>query len=1267
MDRLRRIIKWFFVGAAVLLFLVVAAVVIYTRSEHFTRWLREEAVAAVNSAIRGSISIERLEGSVWRDVTLHNVALSYENVEVLTIPRVAISFSLWRLLWRELRISQIDGLKPRADLRQDDEGSWNVVEALAPRQPEPEQSSAFTTVVRSLRLREAGIDLRIAGKQEKLYRARNLNLEAGLGLLPEGVSLEIRELASGLASEGLPNLNLKGALDYRQLAGAPPTFKFNDLWAVSRNSRIKLDGEIVQGGALQVKARARIDKLAPADLAYFVSDWPLRRDLAGEFNVTGALDDLHGNVTLTGAGAKLLARLRANVDQSPPRYSATLTIAGFDLRQWLAQKDLAGVVAGNLEARGNGFALNDIAAKTDFEVRSAEIQGWTLGNVALQGRLEKSVAVVDGRLDGKAGAANWSAKIGLQGKRPTYEAAIALKDFDPGAASGDSSALKGKLNLQGTVEGAGLSLAEMNTRADVRVLPSSVGSINVTDGRVEAALRDRRLAIARASLRTAESILTVNGELGIDRGSAGKVVYRFQSADVAPWLQLANHKGSGSINVAGQARGNLADIETQGIIQIAGLKAAGVAVKNGDVNYTLRGAADGTFPEGVVTLKVTDFDAGLALRRLDGRATLARTPAQLIDLDFTAQDRADRKHALKGQLSFAPEGAVLRVNQLSATAPDGAWRLVRPATLSQRGDTFVIEQLSLRNGERAINLDGQLGFAGKQDLRLEVDRLPLETLSAFMSQPPKMSGVINMTARISGTAAAPEITSSLKLSDPTIAGQAYAGAVAEIHYRERAAAIRMTVQQDTTHSLTANGTLPYVLSWHEKFRVEPAEGMDIRVQSDGLSIAFLNAFAGKAVGNVRGDIALDVRAQGSIKQPDFRGTFRLRDGSLKVVPLNVDVNALTISGGLDSGQLIVRDISAKAKDGEIRGNGSLALKQFDVSAVKLSLTAQRWPAIDTVRYQIRIGGKVDVEGSLLAPAVKGQLVITEGLLRPDLNFLEQSKAPTKRDETIVVIRGDGTQGQTAQAGAENNGAKEDSDLFNNLTLDLAMRAPGNLLVRHPDLTAELSGDIKVSKARQRNIDISGHVDVVRGSFAFQGRRFQLVRGRAAFTGGDKINPSLDIVAQYKVPNYQVEVHISGSAEKPNLTLTSQPPLEQADVLALILFGKPLNNLSQNEQASLQHSAVNLASGFIAASIAKSVATALGLESLGFDEIDFSGDRVGLGRYIGSRTHVSASQRLTEEHRQEVTLEYEIAPNWKIGTTATSTGDSGIDIIWHKRY
>jgi autotransporter translocation and assembly factor TamB len=1269
MEKFRRIVKWLFLGAGLLLLLVITAVVIYARSEHFTRWLREEAVAAVNNMIRGSISVERLEGSVWRDVTLHNVVLRYEDAEIAEIPRLQVSFSLWRLIWGELQISQIDALKPRASLDQDRDGRWNVVEALGPREPQPEQSSEFTTLVRSLHLRDASIDLHLAGKEKKLYRLQNLDLEGGLGILPDGVSLDVRELMAGLVSKGLPELRLKGALGYQQLAAAPATLKVSELWAVSRNSRVKLDGEIAYRDALKIKARVLLEKLAPADISYFVADWPLKRDLAGNLAIEGSLDDLSGQMNLAGAGAKIAGKFRADVEQDPLRYSITMTVSGFDLRQWLEKKELAGVVSGTLEAQGKGFALQNTAGKAQFEVRGTEVQGWTLGTVTNQAKLENSIALLDGRLDSQMGGANWSGKVALKNKRPSYDLALAVKDLAIEKAVPNAATMKGRLNFQGTVKGAGIGLADMNTRAEMRILPSSVGAINLQQGLFDATVRDQKVLISRATLNTAESVLGVSGELGLDAKSAGKVDYRFRATDVAPWLSLFNQKGSGSVNLTGQVQGNLADLQTQGTARISGLRLEGAAVRNGNLKFAMRGSKDQVFPEGVVTFRMDDLDAGLALRRLEGKAILSRAPAQTIQLELGALDNAERKHGFNGTVNISSDVVALRLNQVSLTAPDGLWKLARPATLSKKDKNFVIEQVSLRNGEREISLVGRLGFSGSQDLRLTVDRLPLETLSAFMSEPPKMSGVLGMTARIGGTAAAPEIAATLKVSDPIIAGQAYAGAIADIQYQDRKALLRMTIQQDAAHSLTANGTIPFVLNWNEKFHAEPAEGMDLRVQSAGLSVAFVNAFAGKAVENIGGELALDVVARGSIKQPDLRGTFRLRDGKVKVVPLNVDVTTLTISGGLDSQNLIIREISAKAKDGEIRGSGSLGLKEFNVSAVKLSLTAQRWPAIDTVRYQMRVGGNVDVQGSLTAPAVKGQIVITEGSLRPDLAFLEQSKAPTKRDETIAVIRNDRADGQTPQAISASSGAQQDSDLFKNLTLDLAMRMPGNLWVRHPDAVAELSGNIKVSKARQRNLDLTGRVDVVRGSFAFQGRRFQLVRGTVEFTGGDKINPSLDIAAQYKLPNYQVDAIIAGSMDKPTLTLASQPPLEQADILALILFGRPLNTLNQNEQTSLQQSAINLASGFVAGRIATSVAKALGLDSLGFDigEVDFSGGRVGFGRYVGSKTYVSASQQLSGEHGREVALEYEIAPDWKIGTSTTSTGSSGIDIIWHKRY
>jgi translocation and assembly module TamB len=227
-----------------------------------------------------------------------------------------------------------------------------------------------------------------------------------------------------------------------------------------------------------------------------------------------------------------------------------------------------------------------------------------------------------------------------------------------------------------------------------------------------------------------------------------------------------------------------------------------------------------------------------------------------------------------------------------------------------------------------------------------------------------------------------------------------------------------------------------------------------------------------------------------------------------------------------------------------------------------------------------------------------------------------------------------------------------------------VRAPGNLWIRHSELVSELSGNVRATKRPERDVDLTGRIDVVRGSFAFQGRRFQLSRGVVEFTGGGKINPSLDVVAEYHLPEYEVDAIIGGTAEKPSLTLTSQPRLEQADILALLLFGKPVNALNQNERGSVQQSALSITSGYVAGSIANSVSAALGLESLG---VDVSGGRVGFGHYVGDKTYVSMSQELSGEHGREVSMEYQVAPEWKIGTSASSTGTNGIDIIWHKRY
>ena len=557
MKNFMRMIKWLALGLGVLLLLVTVGLAIYTRTENFTVWVREESVSAVNALIRGSVSIERLEGSVWSHITLYNVALQYEESEILKVPRLDVSFSLLPLLWGELKIAAIDAAMPRASLLQDREGRWNVVEALSPRQPEPEKKSDFTVLVESFRLRNAAIDLRPASNNGQLYQLKDLNLRGRIGIRPADVSFDVAEVDSGLISQSQPELRLRGALSYEQGAAPPATLKVKDFWAVSRNSRIKLNGEMIHGEAVKIKAEAVLDRLAPSDIAYFVSQWPLKRDLAGNITIEGTLDALNGKLQLAGAGGKIAGKFRADVAQEQPRYSATAIVSGFDLRQWLNDKTLAGVVNGTVEAAGNGFALQDMAGKGRFEVHSAEAQGWTLGTVAMEGRLEKSVAIIDGRLKSKMGGAHWSGKVLLGDKRPGYELTLEVKDFDIQKISQSGKAIDGKLNFQGSVKGSGFSLADMNTRADVQILPSSVGSVAVKEGTFNIALSDKKIRIARATLSTPESTISANGEFGLDKKMSGRLDYRLRMGDVAPWLSLVDRKGSGSVDLAGQAQGNL--------------------------------------------------------------------------------------------------------------------------------------------------------------------------------------------------------------------------------------------------------------------------------------------------------------------------------------------------------------------------------------------------------------------------------------------------------------------------------------------------------------------------------------------------------------------------------------------------------------------------------------------------------------------------------------------------------------------------------------
>jgi translocation and assembly module TamB len=353
----------------------------------------------------------------------------------------------------------------------------------------------------------------------------------------------------------------------------------------------------------------------------------------------------------------------------------------------------------------------------------------------------------------------------------------------------------------------------------------------------------------------------------------------------------------------------------------------------------------------------------------------------------------------------------------------------------------------------------------------------------------------------------------------------------------------------------------------------------------------------------------------------------------------------------------------------LSGSGRLALKQYTIGGVALSLNAESFQVINTREYQATASGKLSTSGSLQEPFLRGGLTV-RGSFRPDLSLLKRETPP---DPTIVVVRHEKELAAARRRSSEKAEAKKKDDLkesplYQRLGMDMTVQISRGTWIYLDEGSVEIAGELKVRKARGEDVSLAGTIEGIRGSYSFQGRRFRLEKARLVFTGGREIDPALDLVARYRLPEYEVDVVIGGTVSKPTLTFQSDPPLEQADILSVLLFGKPAATLSDGQQVALQAQALKTAANFIASDLRQSVARKVGLDVLEFDFGDqLSEGRVGIGKYVREDVFVSASQEFGEEKEQEVAIEYNITPNWQIRSSTTSDGESGIDIFWKKSY
>ena len=155
-------------------------------------------------------------------------------------------------------------------------------------------------------------------------------------------------------------------------------------------------------------------------------------------------------------------------------------------------------------------------------------------------------------------------------------------------------------------------------------------------------------------------------------------------------------------------------------------------------------------------------------------------------------------------------------------------------------------------------------------------------------------------------------------------------------------------------------------------------------------------------------------------------------------------------------------------------------------------------------------------------------------------------------------------------------------------------------------------------------------------------------------------PTLDLEASaVTADNTTATLIVGGTAAKPEITLTSSPPLPSDEILARLLFGQSTTSLSPFQTASLAAALAQLSGlGGGLPNPLDSVRTALGLSELSLSGSGSGPPSVAAGRYVAPGVYVGATQA-TNGQGTQATVEINLYKGLKLQTSTgtSSTGNS----------
>lgn len=822
---------------------------------------------------------------------------------------------------------------------------------------------------------------------------------------------------------------------------------------------------------------------------------------------------------------------------------------------------------------------------SNIDLHHLDLHGKTL-DVSAKGHLTNQVLDLDWRValaELAAVAPSVSGKVEASGHvaGPETDLAVdanvngdvAAPDIPPGPvhatlhAKGLPTAPSGQLTADGTLLGAPLTLALAADRA--------------ADGSMH-------LAIDKADWKSAHA----QGAFTLAKGATlpiGKLALAMrQLDDLRPFV---GKPLTGSINANAETTEHEAKLDLEA--QKAGLPGS-ASIGRATLTATVQEPTTKPVVDARLNVEGAEQGAMLANARLE-----VKGPQDALAMRLTANAR-NVAGSTADLTTAALVNAVAKdttVSSLEAVWKGQTLRLLGPARINF-ADGITVDRLRLGLQQASLEVAGRASPA--LDLTVALRNVTPSLAAAFV---PGLAadGSLRADAKLTGSTARPNGTirveaTGLRMRTGPGASLPPANLIAAADLAAGQARINTRLTAGSATSIALTGSAP----------VSAAAGaLDLHL--DGrIDLTMLDPITMANGERVRGIVTTRLTISGTMSAPKLGGTVQLARGEVQDFAQGAHLTDINATINAEGDTIRIARLDARAAPGTMSVTGTVGALTPGIP-IDLVIKAHNARPLASDRLTVNLNLDLTVRGRVSEQMMLAGLI---HINRAEIGIPETMPASV----SVLNVRMEGQPPPPPPKPGPLIG------------LNLTLEAPRQIWVRGRGLEAELGGTIHVHGTSAKP-EPDGSFDMIRGQLSLAGTTLTFTKGEVGFNGGTLADPSIDFVATSTNGTMTASLEISGTASKPKITLSSTPELPQDQVLAQLLFGKPLSSLSPFEMASMAAALAQLsgATGGAGGGPLEDIRKSLGLQQLSVGSSSSGGAALQAGRYVAPGVFVGAKQ------------------------------------------